>query len=105
MSELEQPLWTIGKHKFALPKEQRVKDVIPSAQWEYQQALTLFSEGLGNSPYILGESFSAVDILLLQTLQWGLAFQQDLTQDNLVAYFARGTARPAYQRAIEAEAR
>ena len=104
LSELEQPLWTIGKHKFVLPKDKRVKDVLPTAEWEYQKALTLLSEGLASKPYILGDQFSAVDILLLQTLQWGLAFGQDLPQDNLQAYFARGKERPAYKNAIAKEA-
>jgi glutathione S-transferase len=104
MSELEQPLWTIGKHKFVFPKEKRVKAVLPSAEWEYQKALTLLSDGLGANNYILGEQFSAVDILLLQTLQWGIAFGQDLAQDNLQAYFARGKARTAYKHAIAKEA-
>lgn len=104
MSELEQPLWTIGKHKFVLPKEHRIKAVLPTAEWEYQKALALLSEGLGQQAYILGEQFSAADILLLQTLQWGLAFGQVLPQDNLQAYFARGKERPAYLRAIAKEA-
>ena len=104
ISELEQPLWTIGKHKFVFPKEQRVKAVIPSAEWEYQKALALLSDGLGSKPYILGDAFSAVDILLLQTLQWGLAFSQELAQANLQDYFARAKERPAYQRAVAREA-
>lgn len=103
ISELEQPLWTIGKHKFALPKDQRVKAVIPTAEWEYQKALAILSEGLGTKSYILGEQFSAVDILLLHTLRWGLAFGQDLLQDNLQAYFQRGKSRPAYEKAIARE--
>lgn len=104
MSELEQPLWTMGKHKFALPKEQRVKEIRPTAEWEYQKALALLSDGLGDQAYILGDEFSAVDILLLQTLRWGLAFGQPLPQANLQAYFERGKSRPAYQAAVDREA-
>ncbi len=104
LTELEQPLWTLGKHKFVFPKDKRVSEVIPVAEWEYQKALVLFSEGLGSQNYILGDTFSAVDILLLQTLQWGLAFGQELPQANLQAYFARAKERPAYQRAKAREA-
>ena len=39
MAELEQPLWTIGKHKFALPEEHRVEAIMPTASWEFQKAL------------------------------------------------------------------
>ncbi len=104
ISELEQPLWTMGKHKFALPRDQRIKEIFPTAEWEYQKALALLSEGLGSNDYILGEQFSAVDILLLQTLKWGQAFGQDLPQANLKAYYERGTSRPAYEKAVAREA-
>jgi len=101
LTELEQPLWTIGKHKFALPKEHRVAAVIETAQWEYQQALTLLSDGLKTNRAILGQcgsewdQFTAVDILICQTLNWGLAFGQPMAQANLIDYVSRHSARPA----------
>lgn len=104
LCELEQPLWTIGKHKFALPKEQRVKDIFPTASWEFQQALTLLSLGLGKKDFILGGQFSAADILLGQTLIWGLAFGQAINQENLIAYHQRLSARPALAKARAREA-
>ncbi|MCG8383022.1 MAG: glutathione S-transferase family protein [Gammaproteobacteria bacterium] len=99
LSELEQPLWTQGKHKFALPKEQRVAEIFPTAEWEFQRALRLFSQGLGDQPYILGSDFQAVDVLLGHTLLWGLSFKQPIEQSNLQAYIERCKARPALQRA------
>ena len=38
MSELEQPLWTIAKHRFALPKPFRVPSVLETARWEFAVA-------------------------------------------------------------------
>ncbi len=99
LCELEQPLWTIGKHTFVLPEEKRVPAVIPTAQWEFQHALTLFSEGLGDKPYILGDDFQAVDILLGHTLFWAITFKQDIPQENLKAYAQRLQGREALQRA------
>lgn len=103
LCELEQPLWTIGKHKFALPAERRCAEILPTAQWEFQKALDVFSKGLGSKPYILGENFSAADILLAQTLSWATAFKQPIEQDNLLSYFERLTARPALIRAQQRE--
>ena len=103
LCELEQPLWTLSKHKFALPKEQRVPEVRKTASWEFQQALTLLSKGLGDKDYILG-TFSGADILLGHTLFWGLAFHQPIEQDNLRAYIERLRHRDAYQRASAKEA-
>jgi len=99
LCELEQPLWTIGKHKFALPEKQRCAEIFPTAQWEFQKALKLMSQGLGDQPYMLGDHFTAVDILLGQTLMWGMAFKQTIEQENLQKYAKRVTSRPALIRA------
>jgi glutathione S-transferase len=102
--ELEQPLWTMGKHKFALPAEKRCRDVLPTAAWEFQKAVQLLSEGLGDREYILGATLSAVDILLAQTLIWGMFFKQPVEQANLKAYVKRMQSRPAMLRALQREA-
>jgi len=99
LCELEQPLWTMGKHKFALPEEQRVAAILPTAEWEFQKALALLSEGLGDKPYILGKNFSAADILLGHTLFWGMSFKQSIEQPNLQAYAKRLQGREALARA------
>ncbi|MDX1451692.1 MAG: glutathione S-transferase family protein [Oleiphilaceae bacterium] len=95
LTELEQPLWTMGKNKFALPKEKRCPEIMATAQWEFQQALQLLSEGLGEHAYILGEHFTAADILVAHTLFWGMAFKQPIEQENLKAYIGRNGVRPA----------
>jgi glutathione S-transferase len=102
--ELEQPLWTIGKNKFALPKELRVPAIFSTAEWEYQKALKLLSLGLDDKPYILGDAFSAADILLGHTLDWGTRFKQAIEQENLIAYAERLNERPALARARKTEA-
>lgn len=103
LSELEQPLWTIGKHKFALPEQQRIKEIFPTAAWEFQQALQLLSQGLGEASYILGESFSAADILIGHTLRWGENFDQPIEQGNVRRYADRVLSRDALARAVETE--
>lgn len=103
LCELEQPLWTLGKHKFALPAEHRVQAIFPTAEWEFQQALALLSRGLGDRPYLLGDSFSAVDILMAHTLSWGLSFKQSVEQQNLQDYARRLLAREALARAAAKE--
>jgi glutathione S-transferase len=102
-AELEQPLWTIGKNKFALPKAQRCPEIFPTAEWEFQKALALFSKGLGDNPYILGNYFSAADILLAHTLFWGRDFKQSIEVENLQAYIERIQTRPALAAAVKKE--
>lgn len=103
LSELEQPLWTIGKHKFAIPKQYRVPEVLNTAAWEFQKALNILSEGLGQQEFILGDHISAVDILLAQTIRWGLSFGQKIEQQNIIGYLERMESRPARSAADQKE--
>lgn len=99
LSELEQPLWTISKHRFALPKERRVPAVLDTARWEFEVAAKLLAQGLGEREFILGEQFSMADILLAQTLDWAQAIGLPLGHASLEDYARRMLARPALQRA------
>ena len=68
-----------------------------------RQRLGELSLHLGQSPWLDGE-FSAGDLLMLSVL---LRLQGSTLLEahpNLVEYLARGTARPAFQRAFEAQA-
>ncbi len=58
---------------------------------------------LGGADWLDGE-FSAADILMVQVLRW--LGDSGIVEEfpNLAAYVARGKARPAYQRAYEAQA-
>ena len=101
--ELEQPLWTIGKHRFAIPEEHRVPEIMKTAAWEFQRALHLLDLGLGDNHYILGDQFCGADILLCHTLIWAINFKQPVEQQNLQDYVTRCRERPALARAISKE--
>ena len=103
LSELEQPLWTMSKHKFAIPAEHRVDAIMPTAEWEFQKALRLFSLGLHDNNYILGDSFSAADILLCHTLFWAMSSKLNIEQDNIRDYIDRIRTRPALAAAMVKE--
>ncbi len=103
LCELEQPLWTMGKHRFALPEEYRVPQIMKTAEWEFQRALALLEQGLGDKQYILGDRFSAVDILLGHTLIWGINFKQAVEPQNLTEYVERLRQRQALIKAIARE--
>lgn len=104
LCELEQPLWTMGKHKFALPPAQRIPEIMETAAWEFQRALELLSAGLADKPYILGKNFSGADVLLAHTLMWGISFKQPIEQQNLRGYIDRCKTRPALLSAKQKEA-
>ncbi len=103
LSELEQPLWTKGKHTFILPLDKRVPAIIETAGWEFQQAMNILSNGLGRNKYILGDSFSAADILIGHTLSWARIAKQPVEHQNIKDYAKLLLSRDALQRAQDRE--
>jgi glutathione S-transferase len=96
ISELEQPLWTIAKHRFALPEEKRVPAIMATARWEFTVAAKRLAQGLEGRAFILGNTFSAADILLGHTLKWARAFEVPTEQAIVDAYADSLFARPAF---------
>ena len=92
---MEQPLWTIAKHRFVLPDEKRVPAVLQTAFWEFAVAAKVFAEGLGNRLYAVGDRFTAADILLGHTLAWATSARIEFGNDLLYAYANRVLDRPA----------
>jgi glutathione S-transferase len=101
ISELEQPLWTIAKHRFVLPEEKRVPAILQTAFWEFSVAASVLATGIAARPYATGEIFTAADILLGHTLAWARSTRIELAQDSLNAYADRVLDRPALSRARE----
>ncbi len=104
LSELEQPLWTKGKHKFMLPRDKRVPAIIETAEWEFQKALMILSQGLDGNRFILGDTFSAADILIGQTLSWARTAKQPVEIQIVADYADSILGREALQRARAREA-
>jgi glutathione S-transferase len=89
LTELEQPLWTLAKHDFALPEDKRISQVSETAKWEFAKALKVFSKMLADKPYVLGEEFSVADIIAGQIMSWAKGSKLDLLHDNVNAYADR----------------
>jgi len=77
LSELEQPLWTMGKHKFALPKEYRVRTVQKTAGFEFMRAIRILEAGLKDRRFLVGNHFTVADLLAVHTLNWAQVFKID----------------------------
>ena len=103
IGELEQPLWTIAKHRFALPEKRRVPAVIETAHWEWGVAAKVLATGLGEREFLVGGRFTMADILAAQTLAWARAFKMPLGHAPLDIYADRLLARPALARALARE--
>ncbi len=101
LTDLEQPLWTTGKHRAFLPEKYRMAEQLAdSLAYEFDKSQTALITLKGDSPYAAGDLFTMADILLCQTLGWALRFK--FTVDSgLLDYKARIEQRPSYQRALD----
>ena len=102
-SELEQPMWTKAKHKFAIPKQYRLEGINPTTVWEFEQAVDVLAFGLGDKDCILGDNFTMADIMICHTLGWARIAKFKIGHDNVTAYLERHLARPAVARMAEKE--
>lgn len=103
LTELEQPLWTLSKHQFALPEKVRVPAILDTARWEFARAAKVFAQGLGSREFIVGDTFTVADILLANTLNWARHRKVEIEPPALNAYADRLLARPAWQRTVQRE--
>ena len=104
LSELEQPLWTVGKHTFVFPEEKRVPGILEVAHWEFLKACKVLEKNLAGKEFALGDDFSAIDILIAHTLRWADAFGLPTGSRVLDAYRERMSARPSLDKLINREA-
>ena len=63
----------------------------------YDQMVARFAGALERGPYMLGDSFSAADVLYGSIVQWGAEMLPD--RPVFKAYLERLSGRPAFQRA------
>ncbi len=101
LAELEQPLWSKGKHMFALPEEVRIPAMLDTAKFEFDKAVRALDHLLPptDSGYAIGNSFCIADLLLAHTFNWALRFEFDVP-DKYIELRDRHYQRPAAQRAM-----
>ena len=79
------------------------KEPAPPTQLGYgsiRRTLAVISSALENGPYMLGDRFSAADVIIGSTLNWATAFGMIEKQADFSRYIAMLQERPAWQRAI-----
>jgi glutathione S-transferase len=57
------------------------------------------------SPWLLGERFTAADVVIGAQVRFGMMFKLIPERPELAAYVARLNERPAYRRATEKDAK
>lgn len=83
------------------------RDPAPRAQSPYADfdtTLNAITQALQPGPWLLGERFSAADVLWGNALRWVTGFGMVEATPVIADYIARVVARPAEQRAMKADA-
>ncbi len=96
--DLEAPLWLKTKHKFILPEEMRL-DVGDITGQEFTRAIAAMEARLGDGPFVMGEQFTAADVLLGHIGSWARNAKLAINSDSVNAYFDRVLGRDALARA------
>lgn len=71
---------------------------------EYDTVVEVVRQGVANGPYILGEQFTAADVVIGSQIRWGMQFKTLPELPEFAAYVKRLEARPALQRQIALDA-
>ncbi|XOV89133.1 MAG: glutathione S-transferase family protein [Pseudomonadota bacterium] len=99
MTDLEQPLWSIGKHRFALPEDVRLPGMLDTAKYEFAKSQRALHHHMDGARFAVGDAFTFADILLAHTINWALRFEMPVDK-VFVDYRDRNYERPACQRAL-----
>lgn len=95
----EPPCVDFFDHTRRLPEDQRSPTVARDAQGKMRQVAGFVSDSLGAQAFLLGERFSAADVLLGSVMIWARSMKLLDEFPVILAWLDRCTARPAYQRA------
>ncbi|MGH9806426.1 MAG: glutathione S-transferase family protein [Terriglobia bacterium] len=66
---------------------------------DFDTVMNVVAQGVAPGPYLMGEQFTAADVVVGSTLRWGLMFSLLPTRPEFMAYVGRLEQRPALQRA------
>ncbi|MFN8644977.1 MAG: glutathione S-transferase family protein [Candidatus Binatia bacterium] len=95
---LEPPVLEVFMHTMRLPEAERSAAKAAAARERFAEIAQVLAEALGPNPFLLGERFSAADVVVGSTLAWASLFGLMDGMPALAAYVERLVQRPAYQR-------
>ena len=66
---------------------------------DFDTTMNVVAKAVEQGPWILGEQFTAADVVIGANIRWGMIFKMIPERPEFTAYAARIAARPAAQRA------
>ena len=101
MATLEPPVLQVFLNTVMLPEAQRSAAAAEEAKKRFAEVAGVLEQALVGRTYILGEQFSAADVMIGSTLVWAQFMGLLNGHPTLEAYAARLAERPAFKRARE----
>lgn len=97
---LEPEVYTVFTHTQRLPENERDPALAAAARERFTTLLAPIAAELRRSPHLLGDSFTAADLLIAAVLIWARGMGMLEGQAELLAYCERLAARPARLRSL-----
>lgn len=90
----------IVRHRFGLPEPERNPVFLEEARGRFKEALAVVDGALEGNKYMLGEAFTAADIMIAYSIVMArITKELPVEFANVTAYLGRLQERPAYARA------
>ena len=99
MATLEPPVIQVFMHTVMLPEAERSAQGVEQGRASFAGVADVLATALSGKPFMLGEQFSAADVMIGSTLAWSQFLGLLNERPALQEYAQRLSARPAYQRA------
>ena len=99
IATLEPPVIDVFMHAAMLPETERKPAVLEAARKKFGDVATVLEQALGTRPFLLGEQFTAVDVMIGSTLGWAQMLGLLEGKKTLQEYVQRLSERPASQKA------
>jgi glutathione S-transferase len=99
MATLEPPVLQVFQHTVQLPEAERSAAIAERGRSGFAEVAEVIANGLAGKPFLLGEQFSAADVMIGSTVAWAQFMGLLDGRQALLDYAQRLSARPAFQRA------
>jgi glutathione S-transferase len=99
IATLEPPVIDVFMHAAMLPETERKPAVLEAARKKFADVATVLEQALGTRPFLLGEQFTAADVMIGSTLGWAQMLGLLEGRKTLQEYVQRLSERPALQKA------
>ncbi|MBX3025490.1 glutathione S-transferase family protein [bacterium] len=99
IATLEPPVLQVFMHTLQLPEAERSAAQAAAGRARFAEVGQVIADALAGGPYLLGEHFTAADVMIGSTLAWASLMGLLDEQPALGAYVERLVQRPGYQRA------